>query len=93
MLAGIGPVCAHQSGAGLAAPAGFYSPTRLSSAKDFTESWNGSRWSRTPVPNKGLAGGFFGVSCASASTCAAAGGYTTTVGQGQRLVIAWTVAL
>jgi hypothetical protein len=68
-------------------------PTRLSSAKDFTESWNGSRWSRTPVPDKGLAGGFFGVSCASASTCTAAGGYTTTVGQGQRLVIAWTVAL
>jgi hypothetical protein len=26
MLAGIGPVCAHQPGAGLAAPAGFYSP-------------------------------------------------------------------
>jgi hypothetical protein len=37
------------------------------------ESWNGIRWSVVPSPSRGNANYLLGVSCASASTCTAAG--------------------
>jgi hypothetical protein len=39
------------------------------------ESWNGTRWSIVPAPNKAKSGYLNGISCASASACAAVGTY------------------
>ena len=42
------------------------------------ERWNGTTWSiqTTPNPTGGSSAGLGGVSCASATACTAAGGYT-----------------
>jgi hypothetical protein len=45
------------------------------------ESWNGSKWSITPGPNRTHGDAvLYGVSCVSSAACQAVGGYTTTVG-------------
>jgi hypothetical protein len=55
--------------------AGNYWPTPLKNTRDLVESWNGTSWSQSTVPDKGPLGGLFGVSCASADFCTAVGDY------------------
>jgi hypothetical protein len=55
------------------------------------ESWNGSQWSVVPSPNKNSQQNNFltGVSCASATSCEAVGGYTVSVGLVRNLAESW----
>jgi hypothetical protein len=59
--------------------------------RTLAEVWNGKRWSIVPSPNNGTASNdLYGVSCLSASSCFAVGGYTDgTSGNGQALVESW----
>jgi hypothetical protein len=56
------------------------------------EAWNGRSWTVEPTP--GPAGAdrsvLLGVSCASAASCVAVGGYSVPGGAGQRLAERWT---
>jgi len=55
------------------------------------EAWNGSSWSIASSPNTSSTQGNYldGVSCPSASSCVAAGGYVNTSDYSQTLIEAW----
>jgi hypothetical protein len=69
---------------------GGYSSSGLVSGT-LAESWNGSAWSVVPSPNAGTAGNnaLSGVSCLSASFCAAVGSYVATNAAFQTLAETW----
>jgi streptomycin 6-kinase len=55
------------------------------------EAWNGTSWSiqSTPRPKAGAASQLFGVSCTSATECAAVGSYANSDGTSVTLVETW----
>jgi hypothetical protein len=54
------------------------------------ESWNGTAWSMTPIPNRGMASNVLnGVSCVSASFCEAVGYAVSATNVMQTLVETW----
>ena len=59
--------------------------------RTLVESWNGTKWSIGPSPNRGTsANAFTGVSCVSATACKAVGWYQThTAGVHQTLTETW----
>lgn len=55
------------------------------------EGWGGARWAiqTFPVPSSASGGQLYGVSCVSAKSCSAAGGYSDSAGTGLTLAGAW----
>jgi hypothetical protein len=63
---------------------------RQSIYKLLTESWDGTSWTVLPTPSRGgIQSALLGVSCASASTCTAAGFYDSSSGYARTLIESW----
>jgi hypothetical protein len=59
-------------------------------AAPLIESWNGTRWSAVPAPNKTESGYLNGISCASADACVAVGTYLGHVSaENKTLIESW----
>jgi hypothetical protein len=70
--------------------AGVHYAAKLAGSAPLFESWNGTRWSIEPAPNKADNGEMDGVSCVSAHDCVAVGTYlTSTTVVNKTLIESW----